>query len=99
MGIQLGQRVRDRITGFQGIAESRHEYLNGCVRYGIQPEGLDKDDKMKEVKVIDEPQLEVVRNQIRNFVGINDPLQAPATSTFRTGGPRRDPERRPPPSR
>ena len=30
--IQLGQKVKDKITGFTGIAVARVEYLNGCVQ-------------------------------------------------------------------
>lgn len=37
--IKLGSRVRDRITGFEGIAVARVEYLTGCTQYGITPTG------------------------------------------------------------
>lgn len=33
--VVLGQKYRDRITGFTGVATSRHEYLNGCVRIAL----------------------------------------------------------------
>lgn len=32
MTIELGKKYRDRVTGFEGIATARHEYLNGCLR-------------------------------------------------------------------
>lgn len=34
--IELGNYVKDIVTGFSGVAVSRTEYLNGCVRYGVQ---------------------------------------------------------------
>ena len=58
--IKLGQKVRDKITGLEGIATSRTEYLNGCVRYGIQAK-LNKDGEVPEVEFTDEEQLEVVK--------------------------------------
>lgn len=84
--ITLGSRVRDKITGFQGIVTSRHEYLNGCVRFAVQPEGLDKDDKIPEDKVFDEPQLELARNQANTF------SVAPQHPTY-LGGPERKDDR------
>lgn len=53
---QLGDRARDLVTGFSGVIISRTEYLNGCIRYGIQPP-LDKDGKMPDAVWIDEQQL------------------------------------------
>lgn len=35
--INLGDEVQDTVTGFQGIAVSRHVYLQGCDRITIQP--------------------------------------------------------------
>jgi hypothetical protein len=35
--------VKDTITGYSGIVVARHEYLNGCLRFSLQPDKLDKD--------------------------------------------------------
>lgn len=59
MEIQLGQRVKDRMTNLTGIAVSRTKYLYGCVRIGIQPEET-KDGRPVEQVYLDEPQLEVL---------------------------------------
>lgn len=40
--IKLGNEVRCIITGFEGIATSRIEYLNGEIEYGITPQHHDK---------------------------------------------------------
>lgn len=38
--IELGARVRDKITGFTGIVVARTEYLTGCTRVSLQSEEL-----------------------------------------------------------
>ncbi len=35
--IKLGQRVRDRATGLEGIATKTATYMNGCVSVAVQP--------------------------------------------------------------
>jgi len=57
--IKLGSEVKDKVTGFIGIAISRVEYLNGCIQYGVKPKA--KENKMPEVEYIDESQLKVLR--------------------------------------
>ncbi len=54
----LGFTVRDRITGFQGVATGRTLYLNGCVRYTV--EGRVQDDGKLPVEWFDEARLEIV---------------------------------------
>lgn len=54
--VKLGDRVKDSITGFAGIAIARCEYLNGCVRVSIQPVKL-KDGKPIDELWVDESQL------------------------------------------
>lgn len=75
--IKLGDKVRDRISGYEGIATGKFEYINGCVRWGVQAK-VDKEGKMPDTMVIDEGQLEVVKKAAVK-------LDAPAATT---GGPR-----------
>lgn len=56
MAVQLGKSYRDIITGYEGIAVSRTEFLNGCVRVAIQAPGV-YEGKPYESYVVDEPQL------------------------------------------
>jgi len=58
--INLGDKVKDTITDFKGMAVARCVYLNGCVRIEVQPKGLDNDGKIVEAVWIDESQLEGV---------------------------------------
>lgn len=59
MSIVLGSKVKDKVSGYSGIAIARHEFLNGCVRYSVQDK-INKDGKLPEEKWFDEGQLEVV---------------------------------------
>lgn len=73
-----GIEVRDRVSGVTGIINARCEWLNGCIRYSIQPK-IDKKDpnKMPEGWWIDGAQLEVIGD------GLNDK----PVKVQRTGGP------------
>ena len=54
--IKLGDKVKDSITGFGGMAVARCEYLNGCVSIEVQPMGL-KDGEPIKKHWIDEQNL------------------------------------------
>ena len=54
--IELGDKVKDTITDFEGTVTAKIIYLNGCVRYEVKPQGL-KDGKTIESEWIDETQL------------------------------------------
>ena len=57
--IKMGQKVRDKITGFEGIVIAKVEYLTRCVQYCVKPRIVEP-GKMPEGCYIDEVQLEVV---------------------------------------
>lgn len=59
----LGDRVRDAITGFEGILTCRTQWLNNCNTYGVQPTTL-KDGVPMERAHFDEPQLELVEEKV-----------------------------------
>ena len=58
--IKLGDKVKDTVSGFIGIATAKHSYLQGCDRISVQP-SIDKDGKLPEVQAFDEPQLKVLK--------------------------------------
>lgn len=84
MEITLGQKVKDTITGMEGIAVCRTEWMNGCVRIGVQVQQL-KDGVPVDVQYVDEPQLAVVED-------------TPAEEAKPAHGPRPDPVRQPDPT-
>lgn len=59
---ELGDQVRDTITGFAGVITSRVQFMNGCVRYAVQPrelhEGLPVSDRY-----VDEEQLALTSDE------------------------------------
>jgi hypothetical protein len=85
--IKLGDKVKDTISGFEGIVTGRFEYLNGCVRLGVDPDHLDKDGKRIEGITIDEPQVRLITASV-----------IPQTAAP-VGGPRPHPAPRSAPSR
>lgn len=74
MKILLGIIVRDKVTGFIGVAENRATFLYGCDRYCVQPK-IDKEGKMPESKMIDEPQLEIVEGEVAAMEPAIEPKQ------------------------
>ena len=60
---ELGDRVKDKITGLKGIVIGRYEYLYGCVRMAVQPEE-GKDGKPIDTFVVDEPQLMLLKKGV-----------------------------------
>jgi hypothetical protein len=98
--INLGDRVRDRITGFEGIVIGITEWLYQCRRPIVQPTKLTTEGKQIESQSFDEDQLEVVE------AGVFAPQvqrleEAPVQATVRppTGGPRETPARQSAPER
>ncbi|HED05845.1 MAG TPA: hypothetical protein ENI61_04080 [Ignavibacteria bacterium] len=60
--IKLGDKVRDKISGFTGIVVAKSEFLNGCIQCDIMPKCKTK-DKMPEAQGIDIQSLEVIKNK------------------------------------
>lgn len=61
--VKLGDKVKDPVTGFIGIAYSKITYLQGCDRIGIQAPMVQEKGKLPEVPElyhVDEPQLEII---------------------------------------
>lgn len=53
---ELGQPVKDVITGFKGVAMARIEFLTGCTQYGVTPK-LGSDGKIPDTNYFDEDRL------------------------------------------
>lgn len=83
MAVKLGDRVKDEVTGFEGIAVARTTWLHGCDRICVQPEKLDKDGKVVDGITFDENQLKVLKSRV---VDSHEHIK----STAKTGGPRND---------
>lgn len=91
--VNLGDRVRDRMTRFEGIVIATTEWLYNCRRITVQPTDLDKDGAVAKTESFDEDQLEVVE------AGAFKPRAEVAPPAAKTGGPRDTPSRRSDPRR
>ena len=61
MKIKLGDKVRDIVSGLEGVAIARHTYLQGCDRISIQPRADVKAGTVPKSHSFDEPELEVIK--------------------------------------
>lgn len=57
----LGDEVKDAISGFQGIVTARIDYITGCARYIVQPQTLGKEGEPHKSSTFDENTLELVQ--------------------------------------
>ena len=57
---QLGQELRDKISGYQGVCMVRAEYSTGCMHYGVLTRTRDKDGNERPWKWEDESRWEAV---------------------------------------
>lgn len=57
--VKLGNEIKDKITGFTGIATGRVRYLFGNVSYGIVPK-VNDNGEMKSIQYFDSGRVEVI---------------------------------------
>ncbi len=81
--IELGNKVRDTVTGFTGIVVGKTIWMYGCERFAVQSDKL-HDNKPVDEHWFDDQRLEVLE--------ITEPVVSPS-SVATSGGPQRDPSR------
>ena len=92
--IDLGDRVKDRITGLVGIVTAKSEYMNGCRRFGVGAEKPSKDGTLLKDEWFDEPQLVLIKKSVHPVIPIGAIAPTPATAARRyAGGPGRSGDR------
>ncbi|OJY68677.1 MAG: hypothetical protein BGP16_05425 [Sphingobium sp. 66-54] len=79
--INLGDRVRDKITGVEGIVIGITDWLTACRHIGVKREGVDKDGKPWEMMWFDEPNVTVIQP------GVYAPAQPDPATGLKAGGP------------
>jgi len=77
---ELGQEVKDKITGFIGVVTGRCQFLTGCNRYDVRSRKLDKDGIPMKDQWFDEHQMEATKGK---KVSIDEPTK----SEKKKGGP------------
>jgi len=84
--IELGDKVKDKITSFSGVAVCFSLWINGCERVTVQPTTLNKEGGTKESETFD----------IEDLVIVTPAKKKKATPS---GGPKKDPTRKKDPKR
>lgn len=64
MKFELGEVLRDKITGFEGVAMVRSEYFTDCTHYGLCSQKL-KDGKPIDWEYFDETRLVRVNEAVK----------------------------------
>lgn len=62
--LELGDHIKDKISGFEGVVTSISEYIAGCKRIGVTPMELKSDGTPIDIQSFDEPNLEIVKKGI-----------------------------------
>jgi heat shock protein HspQ len=60
---ELGDVLRDKITGFEGVVVARTQWLSNCNVYSLQSQVL-HEGKPQDRQAFDEPQLELVKPKV-----------------------------------
>ena len=90
MELNLGDKAKDPITGFEGVVIARTQWLHGCARVTLQPQSLTNDGRPTEAHTFDELQLVLVER---------DAMKKATPEERKKGGPRPEPTRREGPKR
>lgn len=72
--ITLGDRVKDTITGFEGIVIGISSWLNGCRTIGIKPEKLHEGKPIESVW-FDEPRIKTIKERVSEVVPPNEGVE------------------------
>lgn len=63
MKFKLGQKAKDKITGFEGVITGIHKWITGCDQLTLTP--LARDNKVEAALTFDEGRIEVVKGAIK----------------------------------
>lgn len=80
MAIKLGNKVRDTISGFSGVAAGRAEYMYGCNQILISPDRTGENGAAIDSQWFDEQRVETVDFR---------PVAVSEESSATAGGPQR----------
>jgi hypothetical protein len=87
----LGDEVKDVVTGFKGIIRCKSRYLTGCDRYGLQSQILKEDGTPAGWVWFDENELELVKSKKIKIGNVIVNKDAEPQLSIVNGGPRPNP--------
>ncbi len=76
MEFEVGEILKDKITGFEGVVLGRTEYHTGCNHYGLQSKSL-KDGKPIDWEWFDETRLMHVEGSEKMLQETRKPTSGP----------------------
>lgn len=79
MTVELGDKVKDVVTGFEGVVIGITQWLTGCDTCSVQPGKISKDGKLSEATCFDRNRLVVVKKGVAKLPS--------APTTRDNGGP------------
>jgi hypothetical protein len=62
-----GDKLKDKITGFEGVVMVIAHYSTGCIHYGLLSEKLNKDGGMDDWLWLDQSRLDLVEKSVTVF--------------------------------
>lgn len=77
MRYELGARVRDLVTGVEGLVVGRAEWITGCDTYMVQPRTGDDGRTRPEAIWVDEPRLQCLAEETEEGKRIKDAIGLP----------------------
>lgn len=90
-GIVLGQKVRDLVTDFAGIAVRKTTFMNGCIYYTVQGKIDDKDVaredflEYKRLKVVSQGVVAEIAKRVEKSGPTATPPGGPVTRPMKRG--------------
>ena len=60
---EFGDKVRDEITGYEGLTTGFTDYISGCAQYLVQPPVKEEDGTWRDSKWFDEDRLTLVTSK------------------------------------
>jgi len=95
--ICLGDLVRHKITGFEGVVIAEAKWLTGCRRFAVQSRSL-HEGKPQGSEWFDEDQVEFVEHTEMTIKGESPHTAATSQVSPPRGGPMSPPQQQPNPS-
>ena len=96
---ELGDKVKDAVTNYEGVIIGHTKWLHGCDRFSVQAQMLDKEGKPSTTYTFDEGQLILLEKGAYQKIQQAALDAKLATAGTKPGGPRDEPSRREDPKR
>jgi hypothetical protein len=77
--VEIGDLVRDQITGFTGVVEARYLFRNGCTRFSVTSQTLNAEGKPVS-EVFDPHELDIVK---KHAITVLRPTDIPVAANWR----------------